>query len=428
MCGIVGIINFSSYGIGYQDRDLFQKMLTVGVLRGSDGTGAIIVDEDGVARSLKIGAPPDNFFSDPAFKPFFELNMTYKAGDPIDRALIGHNRATSVGVSNTTNAHPHKVGPITLVHNGTLREYSKLPKMAESDVDSYALCDAIAELGVDKAIGLSHGSYAIVYHDARDGSINFLRNSERPLAFAVDNALRKVFFASERLMLQWLLERDGSTGFQYSALLPDTLVSYKPDSFTPTIREVKGPPITSFYTHVDVYSEIEHDVLLPVIDNYYNASRKALSLPAPKAVEPEDSKKTVEKDVPKHVRRVLKKVGDLGTTTQILEQFYGFRRGDPITFKLRDYMDANPSKEKFTVCGENPDFPNTIFKFHVIGGSVLDKLFEAPTLPGQAAPSFVGKVKHMLHYPEAADDEEKFHVWVIDPRSFVESEKSETVQ
>ena len=254
MCGIVGTFKTGKYGISYADRIGFTEMLFVDQLRGRDGTGMFIVDDKEHCRTLKIGSSPVAFFSDAAFKACWDKNQGVwangKWNDPErDLLMVGHNRLATTGEKTTQDAHPHVVDHITLVHNGTLMPYSQLPDFHKFDVDSKALTNAIAKLGIKEAIAKTFGAYAIVYYDAKEKTLNLLRNKERPLALAFDQSTERVWFASEPKMLSWIAHRNNvSFSAEPMMLKSDVLMSFELDSIKPHICSVKGPSVFHYST------------------------------------------------------------------------------------------------------------------------------------------------------------------------------------
>lgn len=439
MCGLVGLAAFNNFGIGIQERNIFKQLLTVDVVRGSDGTGAFIVNEDGECRSLKIGGIPHQLFRVKEWGEFFE--PPYKAGRRKDIVMVGHNRLTSVGESSTENAHPHHSGPISLVHNGTIREYSKLPKMKEANVDSEALAHAIDTLGVEEAIARSHGAYAIIYHDDEANTLNFLRNSERPLWFAQDTSENRLFWASEAPMLEWVLGRNNisSSRRRIWALKPDTLVSFSLSDclkvdFAPVISEVKGPPVTQYYRTERFEDVIDNEVedVTAAMGNHgvsqirYTVPDRPRNLPvllespekAMERAQPQllDSNGKVitlpTKSAKKRIMKILNGLKQMGRPVEVKEDITSlsgnkFSRGDIVAHTVKDYFD-DKTAGAFIVTAENTQFPRTLMKFRVESEEALEECFNNTVR--------IGEIRNIAHYPTSSKEDYEYVVWIKDSR------------
>ncbi len=214
MCGLVGIAG----DIVARDVSLFSQMLLADELRGKHATGIarIIKDSD----TLRVGhaklAISASFFR---HLPIFDMitkpsvNLT---------ALLGHNRHATKGASDShQNAHPFKHGNITLMHNGSLTSHHNLTK-GHFTVDSEAICAAFQADGAMEVIPKLRGAFALVWADEEAQTLSFVRNSERPLHIAFHHKTNKMYWASEKNMLIWLLERDMtfvSGGFDYDEIV-----------------------------------------------------------------------------------------------------------------------------------------------------------------------------------------------------------------
>jgi hypothetical protein len=208
MCGIVGFIGTDAERNTAMKMKFLRQALITGVLRGEDSTGVFFSDENPKHTAGYLKQAIDG----PAFvwgKDFLDYLENMKSSPYV----IGHNRAATVGNVTTANAHPFQERSITLVHNGTLDRFPKpkdrdLPKRIT--VDSNAIAYALSYAEPDEAVSVLDGlwgAYALVWHDARDGTVNFARNYHRPLHFGWSTHADAWFFTSEEMHLRWLATR-----------------------------------------------------------------------------------------------------------------------------------------------------------------------------------------------------------------------------
>lgn len=210
MCGIVGFITTETDRGAYDRRKFIESALIAGMVRGDDGTGLFTVPheqkEDKTANWAKFGGNACDFMATEEYKKVFGTTVLLSTL----RAVIGHNRSATVGKSSTSNSHPFQEGPITLVHNGTLAATYQMPKSQHQlgvEVDSHAICHNLATHPVEEVVGKLDGAFALVWHDARDDSINIVRNDERPLHLMPVACENTILIASEAEMLVWLAGR-----------------------------------------------------------------------------------------------------------------------------------------------------------------------------------------------------------------------------
>jgi predicted glutamine amidotransferase len=196
MCGHVGVAG----DLLAKEETLMKKLLMFDYFRGPDSTGLAAVRSNGDVKIAKQAASPPELFYDSRFKDALNGNQS--------RAFIGHNRLATKGAVNPFNAHPFQFGHITGAHNGTLETACKWAledAIGEKfDVDSQALFRAIEILGVEEVIPMLKSSdtasissaWALVWHDAQKGTINFLRNQHRPLWYGYEKGFKRMMWAS----------------------------------------------------------------------------------------------------------------------------------------------------------------------------------------------------------------------------------------
>lgn len=239
MCGIVGFINAEDGPKGASDlRKYIEQAIVANTLRGDDSTGMFWQPKKanvGTANWYKRVGDGYGFTCTEKFQRVAPNADDYWF-------MVGHGRSATIGTVNVDNAHPFQEGDVTLVHNGTLRTTHRLPvplsKLDDVDVDSHALCHNLALTApedVKGLIGKIDGAFTLVWHDARDKSLNIIRNSERPLHIAQSSYSNALYFASEAGLLHWMNERIKLALGDIMFPEPGRLLKFKMGSLEPEV-------------------------------------------------------------------------------------------------------------------------------------------------------------------------------------------------
>lgn len=196
MCGIVGLISKNGFLPNKVGETLFKQLLYVDALRGWDSTGMFRVtwNKQDIDVYKKAQTPQ-----------LFLWNMSKDKGHWFSgKILIGHNRAATRGDVTDDTSHPFQEKQITLVHNGTLWGHRHL---ADTTVDSHAICHALTDKSPQEFINAASGAYALAWWNNDERTLNLLRNEERPLSLVET----KEFFilSSEKLLAEWIATRNG---------------------------------------------------------------------------------------------------------------------------------------------------------------------------------------------------------------------------
>ncbi|MGZ3705091.1 MAG: glutamine--fructose-6-phosphate transaminase (isomerizing) [Bdellovibrionota bacterium] len=179
MCGIVGYVG------NRPAQDLIYKGLARLEYRGYDSAGiAAFFDQGGGKFTTKVIKAPGKLK---------ELKTIWKDIDFPSGQAIGHTRWATHGEANQANAHPHRAGPITIVHNGIIENHAAIREELKakgvqllSDTDS-ELFGHLVRIERDRGVGLLEsvrvsfrrvqGASAFVVMDERlPGTIVVARN------------------------------------------------------------------------------------------------------------------------------------------------------------------------------------------------------------------------------------------------------------
>lgn len=191
MCGIVGFISKKSDEVNAK-RYFMKHALALDTLRGRDSTGTYTVTDKNKVKmrhSIKEGI---DYVTTKSFKDT-QLGVW---------AAVGHNRAATAGEVNRENAHPFCFGDVTMVHNGTLTNDGSNLETYDYNlpVDSMQICKALAEATpeeADKVLSQIDGSFALVWYDRRDKTMNMARNNSRPLHYTYNQKKDHLWFMSD---------------------------------------------------------------------------------------------------------------------------------------------------------------------------------------------------------------------------------------
>ena len=158
MCGIVGYVG------GKNAQDFLISGLKRLEYRGYDSAGIVTLNAEGKATLVRAKGKISN------------LEEKLAQNKTSDKIGIGHTRWATHGEPSETNAHPHKAGPLYLVHNGIIENYKELKAELKdfefkSETDSEVLAALIESFyrdgnyplvnAVVQALKLVKGTYGI---------------------------------------------------------------------------------------------------------------------------------------------------------------------------------------------------------------------------------------------------------------------------
>jgi len=221
-------------GIIGRDLDIIKDLGIVSQLRGMDGAGVFQIRSStskhvtwDYAKVMKTGLSFSELTFDMKKSTGMMMNSTM-----VD-VVIGHVRAATRGFVNSANAHPFTFDNLVGAHNGTLRDAKYDDKTSAGRTDSELMFADINERGLEPVLkDLDKDSaYALVMYDKVKKEVIFTRNHLRTLSIAFNEARSVAYWASEKDMLEYVLDRSGE---EYKTLnfLPHFIVRVKPSDIS----------------------------------------------------------------------------------------------------------------------------------------------------------------------------------------------------
>ncbi len=192
MCGIIGYVGKSNDAL-----NIVVDGLKALEYRGYDSAGIAFIKNNKVQIIKEKGKIKN-------LENKINLNIKTNLG-------IGHTRWATHGEPSIKNSHPHKVGKITLVHNGIIENYAELKELLKSynykfvsDTDTEVACALIDKLYqekndlvkvLNKASNLIKGSYALAIICDDDLDTIYATRKDSPLIVATSD--NEYFVASD---------------------------------------------------------------------------------------------------------------------------------------------------------------------------------------------------------------------------------------
>jgi hypothetical protein len=245
MCGLVGMLLKGINGGLGADADIVEQLLYIDALRGEDSTGVCLFENDGDMRIIKEASTADYFLRS---KEWASMRSAFVSRG---KAMLGHNRKSTVGKTNDENAHPFIIDDrYVFMHNGTLTSHKHL---ADVEIDSHALgihltkCEGDPRK-IEQALSNVYGAYACVWLDQKLEKIYMLKNKERPLYLA--ESLPGYIYGSEPMFIYAASLRNKTKIESCKEIENDTLYTFDVSKAgvpmtMETLTIKKSPPLAS---------------------------------------------------------------------------------------------------------------------------------------------------------------------------------------
>ncbi|MDO5612839.1 MAG: glutamine--fructose-6-phosphate transaminase (isomerizing) [Paracoccus sp. (in: a-proteobacteria)] len=197
MCGIVGILG--NHEVAPQLVEALKRL----EYRGYDSAGIATLDDSGTLDRRRAVGKLVNLSDRLVHQP-----LTGRAG-------IGHTRWATHGPATEGNAHPHRFGPVAVVHNGIIENFRDLraelaslgiQAQTETDTETVALltghhmAQGMSPLDAARAtLARLHGAFALAFLFDGQGDLMIVARKGSPLA--IGHGQGEMFVGSDAIAL-----------------------------------------------------------------------------------------------------------------------------------------------------------------------------------------------------------------------------------
>ncbi len=196
MCGIIGILG------SHEVAPLLVESLKRLEYRGYDSAGIATVNDGRLDRRRAVGK-------------LVNLSDLLVHNPLPGHAGIGHTRWATHGAAVERNAHPHKAGRVSVVHNGIIENFREIREwlaernlVQESDTDTETVAllanhylgeGATPEEAVERTLARLHGAYALLF--LFDGEEDLLIAARKGSPLAIGHGDGEMFVGSDAIAL-----------------------------------------------------------------------------------------------------------------------------------------------------------------------------------------------------------------------------------
>ncbi|NND17564.1 MAG: glutamine--fructose-6-phosphate transaminase (isomerizing) [Silicimonas sp.] len=202
MCGIVGILG------DHEAAPVLVEALKRLEYRGYDSAGIATVNDGTLDRRRAVGKL---------------VNLSdLLVHDPLPgKSGIGHTRWATHGAPSELNAHPHRSGPVAVVHNGIIENFKSLREeldgkgysaVTETDTEAVSLlCQSFLDQGLaprdaaEQTVARLEGAYALAF--LFDGEDDLIVAARKGSPLAVGHGEGEMFLGSDAIALAPLTDR-----------------------------------------------------------------------------------------------------------------------------------------------------------------------------------------------------------------------------
>ena len=282
MCGIIGVLG------NHEAAPILVEALKRLEYRGYDSAGIATINDGTLDRRRAVGK-------------LVNLSDLLVHEPLAGKAGIGHTRWATHGGPSVENAHPHKSGPVAVVHNGIIENFRELraelaehgiTPQTETDTEAVALLThhfinegATPVEAANKTLDKLHGAFALAF--LFDGEDDLLIVARKGSPLAIGHGDGEMFVGSDAIALAPLTDQITYLAEGDRAVITRNTMEIRDENGTLANRPVKTIQIDSArvdkagHKHFMAKEIAEQPTVIAQALQHYLGAGSGISLPDP---------------------------------------------------------------------------------------------------------------------------------------------------